>query len=273
MNQARRLVVTGLSVSDLWVRILLVALALGGLGLSGCKKKPKHAKTPGVCKTDRDCAKGQHCYEGKCSQCSADAHCKAGEKCHQGHCLKGCQSDTECDPGTVCKDGVCQKVACSADSDCGVGRKCVEGRCEALRKGACTEDDDCADEEVCKNGRCVPAPRPRPGPKLCSLQTIYFDYNKYTLTAEARRILQHNADCLEKVPGRPVVLEGHCDPRGTEEYNLALSNQRAQAAKKYLVNLGVKSNRLRVVPKGELEAAGTDEQSWARDRKVVFVWY
>ena len=274
MNQERRVAfLTGALAGALFLRFFAMILVVGAVGAAGCKKKPKHPKTPGVCKTDKDCAKGKHCYEGKCADCSVDSHCKAGEKCRAGTCLKGCQSDSECEPGTVCKEGVCQKVACSADSDCGKGRRCVNGHCEALRKGACTEDDDCADEEVCKNGRCVPAPRPRPGPNLCSLETIYFGYNKYTLTAEARRVLQKNAECLEKVPDRPVVLEGHCDPRGTEEYNLALSNQRAQAAKKYLVNLGVKADRLRVVPKGELEATGTDEASWAKDRKVVFVWY
>jgi len=87
------------------------------------------------------------------------------------------------------------------------------------------------------------------------------------------KILQQDAECFKKVPGRVVNLEGHCDPRGTEEYNLALSNQRAQSTKKYLVGLGVDPGRLHVVPKGELEATGTGEASWSKDRKVVFIWY
>ncbi len=258
-----------------WSRAFVLLEVVVALGLFGgaCKKKPKHPKAPGVCKTDSDCPDGKHCYRGKCRECSEDAHCGQGRKCHEGSCLKVCSSDADCGPGRICEDGVCLAKRCRSDGDCGPGRRCRSGVCEALAKGQCVEDDDCADEEVCRNGRCVPAPRPQPPPRVCDLKTIYFEYNKYTLTPEAMRILQENAECLRKVPGRQVVLEGHCDPRGTEEYNLALSNQRAQAAKKYLVSLGIDPNRLRVVPKGELEATGTDEASWARDRKVVFVWY
>jgi peptidoglycan-associated lipoprotein len=75
------------------------------------------------------------------------------------------------------------------------------------------------------------------------------------------------------VESRTVHLVGHTDPRGTEEYNLALSDQRAQAVRRYLENLGVPSGRLVVVPKGELEAQGTDEQTWAEDRRVELIWF
>ena len=71
---------------------------------------------------------------------------------------------------------------------------------------------------------------------------------------------------------RSLRLEGHCDPRGTEEYNLALGDRRARSVLKYLKRLGVQSNRLRPVSKGKLEATGSDEASWARDRKVLFIW-
>jgi len=88
-----------------------------------------------------------------------------------------------------------------------------------------------------------------------------------------RKALEENARCIQSIKERKVHLNGHTDPRGTEEYNLALSNQRAQSVKRYLQSLGVPGARLHVVPKGELEATGHDEESWARDRRVEFVWY
>jgi peptidoglycan-associated lipoprotein len=70
-----------------------------------------------------------------------------------------------------------------------------------------------------------------------------------------------------------VALVGHTDPRGTEEYNLALSEQRARSVKDYLTPLvGAAGSKLHVVPKGMLEATGTDDASWSRDRRVDFQW-
>jgi peptidoglycan-associated lipoprotein len=137
--------------------------------------------------------------------------------------------------------------------------------------GACKVDDDCKDEEVCKDGRCVPAPKPAEG--LCTLKIVFFAYNRADIRQEDRALLEENAKCIQSVKDRRVHLNGHCDPRGTEEYNLALSNQRAQSVKRYLQSLGIPDNRLHVVPKGELEASGTDDESWTKDRKVEFVWY
>ena len=71
---------------------------------------------------------------------------------------------------------------------------------------------------------------------------------------------------------RGLRVEGHCDPRGTEEYNLALGDRRARSVVGYLGRLGVETSRLRAVSKGKLEAVGSDEEGWARDRKATFVW-
>ncbi len=95
----------------------------------------------------------------------------------------------------------------------------------------------------------------------------------FTSGSRDQKTLEANAKCILSVKKRKVHLNGHCDPRGTEEYNLALSNQRAQAVKRYLESLGVVAGRLHIVPKGELEATGTAEDSWFKDRKVEFVWY
>lgn len=253
--------------------LLAVLLVLCAAGCPPKKKKTAKALPPGKCRTDKDCGPKKRCIDGDCKECKSDAHCKPAEKCVDGRCRKRCTKDRECPDGQVCVEGACKKKRCRKHGDCGSGRICRDGQCMALKKGLCREDDDCSEEEVCRNGRCVPAPRPGAEPDLCKLENIYFAYNKYTLPKEGGEILQKNAACLGKVPSRVVQIEGHCDQRGTEEYNLALSNERAQTVMKYLVRLGVKASRLRVVPKGELEAKGTNEDTWAKDRKVVFVWY
>jgi peptidoglycan-associated lipoprotein len=255
--------------------LALAAVTVGLAAGSGCKKKKtKKPLPPGKCRTDKDCPKDKpHCVDGTCKQCKDNTHCGTGERCVDGTCLKECKSDQDCGEGEVCEGGVCRTVPCSKDADCGPGRECVDGKCQALTKGACRIDDDCADEEVCENGRCVPAPRPTGAPGRCELEPVYFAFDKATLPSGAGEKLQQNAECIRKHPNKTIQLEGHTDPRGTEEYNLALSNQRAQTVKRYLMRLGVKGNRLRVVPKGELEATGTGESSWAKDRKVEFIWY
>lgn len=257
--------------------LVLMVLMIAGLSVfaSGCKKKD--AKTPlppGKCRTDKDCpTEKPHCVEGTCRECKEDAHCPEGHSCVDGACLLKCTSDDDCGPGRICQDGVCRRVSCTSDDDCGPGRVCRDGVCEGLGKDACREDDDCGDEEVCRAGRCVPAPMPTEGPEDCTLNTIYFDFDRATLQKGATGSLQENAECLKKHPNRTIQIEGHCDPRGTEEYNLALSNERAQTVKRYLERLGIDPQRLHVVPKGELEATGTDEETWAKDRKALFIWY
>lgn len=103
-----------------------------------------------------------------------------------------------------------------------------------------------------------------------SLRIIYFDYDKYTLTPEAQEALQYNAEILKRVPHLSVVAEGHCDERGTAEYNLALGDRRARSVAEYLANLGVAPNRLSTVSYGsELPVdPGHNEAAWAKNRRV-----
>jgi peptidoglycan-associated lipoprotein len=243
----------------------LALLAAGGL--TGCPKKP------GQCDSDKDCKKGEKCVAGKCQQCATDQDCGPGKQCLNGLCRKKagyCESHKDCPEGKVCRDNLCQD--CQKDTECPSGR-CVKGRCAEQMAGSCKVDDDCKDEEVCKDGRCVPAPKPYTGPQLCKLQSVHFGFDKAVIRRADQSVLEQNAKCIQSVEDRKVHLEGHTDPRGTEEYNLALSNRRAQAVKRYLMSLGVTGSRLHVVPKGELESTGTDEQGWFEDRKVEFIWY
>jgi peptidoglycan-associated lipoprotein len=105
------------------------------------------------------------------------------------------------------------------------------------------------------------------------LETVYFDYDSFILSQSTRDALSRNARVLLGKYGGKVRLEGHCDERGSDEYNLALGEKRAQAARSYLVTLGVPSNRLAVISYGKERPAvqGSTEEAWARNRRVEFV--
>ncbi|MBI3872509.1 MAG: peptidoglycan-associated lipoprotein Pal [candidate division Zixibacteria bacterium] len=104
-------------------------------------------------------------------------------------------------------------------------------------------------------------------------KTIYFDFDKYNLREDARTTLNANADLMRKSPDMHIVIEGHCDERGTDEYNLALGEKRARSAKEYLEKLGIDSSRIDVISYGEERpiATGHDEESWQRNRRGEFM--
>jgi peptidoglycan-associated lipoprotein len=184
-----------------------------------------------------------------------------------------CNNDEDCHEGEYCVNGLCQQ--CRPDmNDCGPGQQCVDGRCEDI-PGYCASNADCPDGEECQNNRCVAvqtaeAPPPEPTPTACSLSTVYFAYDSSELDGSARNTLESNASCINERDIASVTLVGHCDPRGTEEYNLALGERRAQSVEGYLERLGVDGSRLSTRSMGEEMARGTDESSWARDRRVEF---
>jgi len=105
------------------------------------------------------------------------------------------------------------------------------------------------------------------------LDSVYFDYDRWLLREDAQLTLKENARKIQSFSGGGMlVVEGHCDERGSEEYNLALGERRAVSTKKYLVDLGVPSSRLRTVSFGEAKAAvaGHDESAWKWNRRVDF---
>jgi peptidoglycan-associated lipoprotein len=104
------------------------------------------------------------------------------------------------------------------------------------------------------------------------LQNVYFDFDKYDLTSEALQTLADNARVLKAYPDARIVIEGHCDERGTVEYNLALGDKRAKAAKDYLVSLGVDASQISIISYGKeqpLDPSHTEE-AWARNRRAEF---
>jgi peptidoglycan-associated lipoprotein len=103
-------------------------------------------------------------------------------------------------------------------------------------------------------------------------QKIYFDFDKSELKPEARAVLRKKADWLLKHPEYSVRIEGHCDERGTNEYNLALGQRRADSAKKFLVALGVDESRISTISYGEERPADPrhNEEAWAKNRRDEF---
>jgi peptidoglycan-associated lipoprotein len=110
-------------------------------------------------------------------------------------------------------------------------------------------------------------------PGASPLKDIFFDFDRADLRGDARDTLRANADWLKSNPSTRVEIEGHCDERGTNEYNLALGAKRAQAARDYLVSLGIAGERLSTISYGE-EIPVCREQAescWRQNRRARFV--
>lgn len=105
-------------------------------------------------------------------------------------------------------------------------------------------------------------------------RTFYFDFDQARLSANDLRVLAMHADYLRDFGNRSVVIEGHCDERGTREYNLALGERRAQAVERYLRSAGVRANQVEKVSYGEErpDDPGHSEGAWAKNRRAVLLY-
>lgn len=104
-------------------------------------------------------------------------------------------------------------------------------------------------------------------------EDIHFEFDRYDLTPRAREILANKAYFLKQYPTVKILIEGHCDERGTAEYNLALGEKRANAAKQYLIQLGISEDRISTISYGEERPLdpGHNEEAWAKNRRAHFV--
>jgi peptidoglycan-associated lipoprotein len=104
-------------------------------------------------------------------------------------------------------------------------------------------------------------------------ENVYFDFDNATLDYQAQELLKQKAMWLRDNPDANVVIEGHCDERGTNAYNLALGERRAESAKTFLVNLGISGMRLTTISYGEEKPVdmGQNEEAWAKNRRAAFV--
>jgi peptidoglycan-associated lipoprotein len=104
-------------------------------------------------------------------------------------------------------------------------------------------------------------------------ENVYFDFDNASLDGQAQELLKQKAMWLRDYPDANVVIEGHCDERGTNAYNLALGERRAESAKAFLVNLGISDARLTTISYGEEKPLdmGHNEEAWAKNRRAAFV--
>ena len=118
----------------------------------------------------------------------------------------------------------------------------------------------------------APAPPPPP-PAPVPLKDVFFDFDKAVVRADQQAALTENASWLKANPGAKLLIEGHCDERGTAEYNLALGERRAKAVKDFLVTAGIPADRVSTISYGEERpfVLGHDESAWKWNRRAHFV--
>ncbi|MBI3029866.1 MAG: peptidoglycan-associated lipoprotein Pal [Candidatus Rokubacteria bacterium] len=122
-------------------------------------------------------------------------------------------------------------------------------------------------------GRPGAAPSPREFAPTAALQDIHFDFDKYDIRPGDAKVLDENAKWMKSNQNYLVLIEGHCDERGTNEYNLALGERRAKSTMNYLVSQGVQANRITLISYGEERPQCTDknEACWAKNRRAHFL--
>lgn len=122
----------------------------------------------------------------------------------------------------------------------------------------------------------VPAPSPRPAVQpaqpVAELSDIFFDFDRFTVRGDAQPVLGANAGTLKSQPDQQIVIEGHCDERGTSAYNLVLGERRAQSAKHYLQVLGIPASQIRITSYGKERPFCTEhsEDCWQSNRRAHF---
>ncbi len=168
-----------------------------------------------------------------------------------------------CAPATPNKPGAGSPSGSGTAGSQGLGRR-GEGQIGGPRE---SNTNDTSSLKQLQEGKAPVTPATSP------LKDIFFDFDRADLRADARDTLRANADWLKSNQSARIEIEGHCDERGTHEYNLALGAKRAQAAKDYLVSLGVTSERLSTISYGsEIPICTEHEEScWRQNRRARFV--
>lgn len=214
------------------------------------------------------------CGGVKYPNCSDDEDCN-GEG-HTGVCVNGkcvvCRDDDQCGAGQSCTGGRCETIQgyCDDETPCGAGERCRQNRCEkrVAEVRECAEDMPCPKGQSCQNGHCV-AESPG-GPGCRTFTPPYFSYESYEMPSDAKSTLNRLAKCMTTgtLRSSQVLLTGHCDPRGEDEFNMALGAHRAETVRAFLIGAGISPNRVKTSSRGKLDASGTDEAGWANDRRV-----
>ncbi len=246
----------------------LMSVLLAGVLLTGCG--PKYPS----CGKDSHCkAKGEYCLDRKCAQCREAKHCPgAGEDpcvtCTAGACGRKtgcCANNLDCGAGQKCTSNKCV-AECSSDEDCGESKHCDEkGACVRNDTMGCKSDGDCGSGLSCSKGKCVNAEGE------CQLLPIRFAFNEHYLSKDAQKTLRTNYQCLKDKGFSRLTIEGHCDERGTDAYNMELGNRRARAVAKFIKRLGRKV-KTRTLSYGKTKPVCYDqgESCWSKNRRAEF---
>ena len=165
-----------------------------------------------------------------------------------------------------------EKKAAAAQSEADIKKKEAEAAAkeEAARKLAAEQQKEDVKELALKRDAAAAAAVEK---EQTAFEDIYFVFDKSTIEPEAREILKRLASLLGSNKNYSLVVEGHCDERGTVEYNLALGQSRADAAMKYLVDLGLDKESIKTITYGKERPLdpGHDEEAWAKNRRAHFL--
>lgn len=252
---------------------LLLAFGLiifASLFFSGCRKYP-------ACKKDAHCEKYDrgtpYCVDRICRECRDDSVCETGYRCDRGTCSRiagYCDDNIPCPAGQVCRNNQCGPQ-CLSDAECpGEFGYCQNGIC---MEGECNGDSDCQPGFRCEGRMCRAIPIAQAPCYDGTFKPVYFDFNESSLTAAGRSDMEWNLACLNN-DARNISVEGHCDERGTEEYNMALGDRRARSIRDYLTNVSIARSRINTVSYGETRPADprSNEAAWRQNRRAVLSW-
>ena len=248
-------------------RLLLAFLFAGGaMAVVGCG--PTYPK----CEGDEHCEeKGEFCVNGLCAQCRDDSQCSGpGMACSAGKCQRRvgyCDDTVTCPGNQKCRDNQCG-AECLGDTECTAANTfCSGGSCvERPECGENATNAACPEGQDCQGGRC------QRRITSCTADAVLFDFNKSAIKPNQKSKLDTVAACMNGDESAELRIAGHADERGTEEYNLALGEDRASSAKKYLTSKGVKANRVNTISFGENQPAsqGSNEKAWSQNRRAEF---
>jgi peptidoglycan-associated lipoprotein len=170
------------------------------------------------------------------------------------------------------------KIRCASFSKSILSAAAVAALSSSLLVSGCSSTPKAEPSEgivTSPNAPAQDAQQPDAGADLKSsgLATVYFDFDSYVLTSDSRTSLSQAAEALKAKTGARIQIEGHCDERGSNEYNLALGERRANAAKNFLAAQGVGADRLSIISYGKERPAvdGSTEEAWAKNRRAVTV--
>ncbi len=256
MDQTTQNTVLRLALLSLGL-LLLAALSACAPKYPNCSKDSQCAKHNQVCvdKICRDCRDSSQCNKvDPCMACSAGYVCTRIPGC--------CKSDLDCPGGRCWKTGGAVTGqcggACQDDSHCPAGQKCSGGACVPATE--CSSDASCPTGQKCINGVCTPS---------CTIQNVLFDFNESSVRLDQEGVVSGNATCMKEA-GRAYRVEGHCDERGSDEYNLALGQRRAGSVARAYKRLGISDGSISVISYGEERPTCTEqtEACWAQNRRA-----